>query len=160
MSPRQQRNRRTKDEDMSKTYKITGSDAVRIAQRENLTVVNDGESAPYVIVTPTGWRNAKGNHCDSEGRTVEAYFNTYTGEYLGPDDEGVEPCWNEAPENPELLCGTQIQVDRSGQGHAWRNIDARDIPHAVREEIEGEILDGGKEEVDEFVASNGARYRW
>ena len=81
---------------MSKTCKITGSDAVRLAQRENLTVVNDGESAPHVIVTPTGWRNAAGNHCDSEGRTVEAYFNSYTGEYLGPDDDGVEPCWNDA----------------------------------------------------------------
>lgn len=81
---------------MSKTYKITGSDAVRLAQRENLTLVNDGESAPHVIVTPAGWRNSHGNHCDSDGRTVEAYFNSYTSEYLGPDDEGVEPCWNDA----------------------------------------------------------------
>ena len=31
-----------------------------------------------------------------DGRTVEAYFNSYTGEYLGPDDDGVEPCWNDA----------------------------------------------------------------
>lgn len=81
---------------MSTTYKITGSDAVRIAQRENLTVVNDGENAPHVIVTPTGWRNSNGNHCDGEGRTVEAYFNSYNGEYLGPDDDGVEPCWSDA----------------------------------------------------------------
>lgn len=63
-------------------------------------------------------------------------------------------------ENETLICGTQIQVDRSGSGHAWRDIDARDIPHAVREEIEGEIVDGGKEEVDEFVGSNGVCYRW
>lgn len=81
---------------MSNTYKITGSDATRLAARENLMVRNDGDGMPYVIVTPTGWRNAQGNHCDGECRTVEAYFNRYNGEYLGPDDEGVEPCWNEA----------------------------------------------------------------
>lgn len=81
---------------MSNAYKITGNDAVRLAQRENLTVGIDGEGAAYVIVTPTGWRNAQGNHCDGEGRTVEAYFDRYTGEYFGPDDDGVEPCWNDA----------------------------------------------------------------
>ena len=80
---------------MSTSYKITGNDAIRLAQRENLTVC-DNDGTPYVTVTPTGWRNAQGNHCDSEGRTVEAYFNSYNGEYLGPDDDGVEPCWNDA----------------------------------------------------------------
>lgn len=59
-----------------------------------------------------------------------------------------------------LVCGSQIQVDRSGCGNAWRDIDAQDIPHAVKNEIEGEIIDGGKEAVDEFLASNGVRYRW
>jgi hypothetical protein len=80
---------------MSKTYKITGNDAVRLAQRENLTV-RDNDGTPEVAVTPTGWRDSKGNHCDSEGRTVEAYFNACTGKYFGPDDEGVEPCWSDA----------------------------------------------------------------
>jgi hypothetical protein len=75
------------------TYKITGSDAVRLAQRENLTVC-DRDGIPFVTVTPTGWRNAQGNHCDGEGRTVESYFSN--GEYLGPDDDGVEPCWSES----------------------------------------------------------------
>jgi hypothetical protein len=80
---------------MFTSYKITGDDAVRLAQRENLTVMNN-DGVPYVIVTPTGWRDSKGNHCDGEGRTVEGYFNSYTAEYLGPDDDGVEPCWNDA----------------------------------------------------------------
>lgn len=83
------------DENMSTTYKITGSDARRLAQRENLTI-REQDGIPSVTVTPTGWRNAQGNHCDAEGRTVEAYFNSYTGEYLGPDDDGVEPCWSAA----------------------------------------------------------------
>lgn len=102
---------------MSKTYKITGADAIRLAERENLTVhcyanpIDDGgpvtvevarqiakddPSLIYVTVVPTGWRNSQGNHCDDEGRTVESYFNQHTGEYMGPDDDGVEPCWNDA----------------------------------------------------------------
>lgn len=54
----------------------------------------------------------------------------------------------------------RIQVDRSGQGHAWRDIDVEDIPAQVRLEIEGEIIDGQKEECADFVASNGLHYRW
>ena len=60
----------------------------------------------------------------------------------------------------QLVCGLQIQIDRSGQGHAWRNIAAADINADAREEIEGEIIDGKKTECDEFVASNGLHYRW
>jgi hypothetical protein len=78
---------------MKRTYKIAGSDAVRLALREALTVC-ECDGIPFVTVTPTGWRDARGNHCDGEGRTVESYF--VSGEYLGPDDDGVEPCWIEA----------------------------------------------------------------
>jgi hypothetical protein len=59
-----------------------------------------------------------------------------------------------------LICGTQIQHDASGVGHNWRNIDAADIPADICEEIAAEILDGGNEECDDFVASNGMHYRW
>ena len=61
-----------------------------------------------------------------------------------------------------LVCGREIQYDRSGgQGHCW--VDAHDegtLTPTVREEIEGEIIDGGREECDDFVASNGCHYRW
>ena len=80
---------------MTNTYKITGNATARLAQRENLTVC-ERDGIPFVTVTPTGWRNAQGNHCDSEGRAVESYFNRYNGEYFGPDDDGVEPCWIDA----------------------------------------------------------------
>jgi hypothetical protein len=80
---------------MTKTYKITGNDARRLAQRENLTVLNN-DGTPYVTVAPTGWRDGKGNHCEAEGRTVESYFSSYNGEYFGPDCDGVEPCWSDA----------------------------------------------------------------
>ena len=59
-----------------------------------------------------------------------------------------------------LVCGTQIQHDASGVGHAWKNIDATDVPANIREEIEGEIIDGKQETCGKFVGSNGQHYRW
>jgi hypothetical protein len=60
-----------------------------------------------------------------------------------------------------LVCGCQVQVDRSGVGrHCWVDIDADDIPAGVREEIEAEILDGGNEDCDDYLAGNGLHYRW
>lgn len=66
----------------------------------------------------------------------------------------------QSEEDAALVCGNQVQIDRSGVGHAWTNIDAEDIPASIREEIEGEMIDGGKDECDDFVASNGLHYRW
>lgn len=60
----------------------------------------------------------------------------------------------------DLVCGSQVQVDRSGVGHCWVDIDAQDLPGSIREEIEEEIIDGGKDECGDFVASNGLHYRW
>jgi len=62
--------------------------------------------------------------------------------------------------NETLVCGVQIQQDMSGVGHCWRNVDADEIPASIREEIECEILDGGNDECDGYVASNGITYRW
>lgn len=59
-----------------------------------------------------------------------------------------------------LVCGNQVQFDASGVGHCWRNIDAQDIPADIREEIEGEMIDGGKDECEDFVGSDGLHYRW
>lgn len=58
------------------------------------------------------------------------------------------------------VCGNQVQIDNSGVGHNWRNIDASEIPANIREEIEGEMIDGGMDECENFVASNGLHYRW
>jgi hypothetical protein len=60
----------------------------------------------------------------------------------------------------ETVNGCQIYIDASGVGHAWRAIDAQDIPANIIEEIEGEMIDGGKESCSDFVASNGLHYRW
>jgi hypothetical protein len=59
-----------------------------------------------------------------------------------------------------LVCGNQVQLDESGVGHCWVDVSADDIPPGIRAEIECEILDGDREECDDFVASNGRHYRW
>ena len=59
-----------------------------------------------------------------------------------------------------LVCGSQVQVDKSGVGHCWVNVLAADIPARIQEEIEGEMIDGGKDDCDDFIASNGLHYRW
>lgn len=60
-----------------------------------------------------------------------------------------------------VIAGCEIQIDRSGgQGHCWSGINALDIPVRVREEIEGEIINGSKESCEDFVASDGQHYRW
>lgn len=59
-----------------------------------------------------------------------------------------------------LVRGSQVQVDRSGVGHCWVNVAADEIPANIREEIEGEMIDGGQESCDDYRASNGLHYRW
>lgn len=53
-----------------------------------------------------------------------------------------------------------VQVDASGQGHAWRDATDDTCPANVQQEIAAEIIDGGKGECDGYTASNGQRYRW
>lgn len=65
-----------------------------------------------------------------------------------------------ANEIDALVCGCQVQVDHSGVGHCWRDVTADDLPANIRQEIECEIIDGGREECDDYVASNGLHYRW
>ena len=111
-----------KEKNMSQTYRITGQDAIRIAQRENLTLqcfanpLDDGgevnlgvaiqiakEDASLIyadVVANGGWRGSDGNYVDSEGRNVGDYFRPLNAggpaEYLGPDDDGVEPSFDNA----------------------------------------------------------------
>lgn len=59
-----------------------------------------------------------------------------------------------------IVAGNAIQIDRSGVGHNWRNADADDVPASIQEEIAAEIIDGGNDDCDDYVASNGVHYRW
>lgn len=58
------------------------------------------------------------------------------------------------------LCGKTIKCDNSGVGHNFRVIDADSLPANIAEEIAAEILDGGNETCECYVASNGCHYRW
>ena len=58
------------------------------------------------------------------------------------------------------VCGATVQ---QLCGQTWVTIDGGNrygLPPVIRHEIEAEILDGGIEETDEYLASNGQTYRW
>lgn len=104
---------------MKRTYKITGTEALRLAERDNLTLhchanpIDDGgvitieqgraiakedASLLYIQVVPTGWTG------DATGYQVCDYFRLIGDEhndgtrYNGPDDDGIEPTWADAPQ--------------------------------------------------------------
>jgi len=57
-----------------------------------------------------------------------------------------------------------IQHDASGQGHAWRTVDAEDLAPSILEEIHAEFIElayqGDEPDEGEYVATNGQHYRW
>lgn len=59
-----------------------------------------------------------------------------------------------------VIAGHDVQIDLSGQGHAWRPATEDDCPANIQDEIAAEILDGGLESCDDYAASNGLHYRW
>lgn len=99
-------------------YTITGSDAIRLAERDQLQVhcyanpIDDGgpvttdlarqiakedSGLVYVKVTAVGWRTKDGAALsEMPGYNVADYFNP-SGMYLGPDDDGIEPRFDDAP---------------------------------------------------------------
>ncbi len=85
-----------------------------------------------------------------------AGFATGTQEWADAE-EAAEEAYHEIV---TLVCGNQVQHDNSSVGHNWRPVAARDIPADIRAEIEGEIIDGGKDECEKFIGSNGLHYRW
>ena len=87
---------------MKPCFRISGRDAIRLAERDALTL-RDDEHDPavvYVSVTqhePSGWWNGTQFVSEMPGYNVADFFNTTNGEYLGPDEDGVEPRWDDAP---------------------------------------------------------------
>lgn len=75
------------------------------------------------------------------------------------DTESGETIWDS--EDCEILvCGRVIQYDKSGVGHCWVAANEIDCPASIQDEIAGEIIDGGLDSCDDFLASNGIHYRW
>lgn len=102
--------------DTGDAYRITGADAVRLAERDNLTVycdanptddggtitvamaravVREDPSLVYVLVSPRGWWIGQRASEAPEGYNVHDYWST-DGTYLGPDDDGIEPTFDDA----------------------------------------------------------------
>lgn len=77
-------------------YKIVGTHAARISARDGVTLHKSPEGQ-YCIVRPVGWT------ADCEGANVLDYFRGSLGglalsasTYLGPDESGLEPVWEDA----------------------------------------------------------------
>ena len=102
--------------DTGDVYRITGADAVRLAERDHLTIhchaspIDDGgivtpdqargivrqdPSLVYVLVTLRGWWDGQRVSDAPEGYNVHDYWNM-VGMYLGPDDDGIEPTFDDA----------------------------------------------------------------
>jgi hypothetical protein len=56
--------------------------------------------------------------------------------------------------------GKLVQYDKSGVGHCWVDSNDTNCPAHIRDEIACEIIDGGNESCDDYVAENGQHYRW
>lgn len=97
-------------------FRITGHDAVRITERDGVTlnchanpiddggvitplvgrqILRDDPALVYVDVTPRGWWDGQRVSDSPDGYNVSDYFGP-SGEYLGPDDFGIEPTWDDA----------------------------------------------------------------
>jgi hypothetical protein len=60
----------------------------------------------------------------------------------------------------ETLAGCRVQ---QLCGQTWVTLDAGNrysLPPVIADEIRDEILEGGIEECEEYLASNGQAYRW
>lgn len=53
-----------------------------------------------------------------------------------------------------------VQVDLSGQGHAWTDATNDTCPANLQAEIAEQIIDGHRETCEDYIASNGLHYRW
>jgi hypothetical protein len=125
-----------------KTFKITGEDAIRLAERDGLTihcepnvvmpdggVVNaavargiihhDGADTIFIEVQQHGW--VIGGVPVSErpkraGFTIEDFFNE-SGMYLGPMDDRAEPRWDDAPEGLTAVISADYRGDYVTEVH-------------------------------------------
>jgi hypothetical protein len=105
---------------------------------------------------------------DKSDRTVAVEQATITGGEYEPQN-GILPEhgeWlpadaDEALAIAGLVCGRNVEEDSSGgQGHCWRLVRGDEMPASIREEIEAEMIDGGVDSTDDYMASNGCHYRW
>jgi hypothetical protein len=104
---------------MTSIYTLTGHEAIRIAERDGITlrkyadptegarevnldegrdIAREDPSLIHAEVTALGWTEGDGSGHD--GYAVDWYFDR-SGCYLGTDEFGIEPKWNDAPTEEE-----------------------------------------------------------
>jgi len=57
-----------------------------------------------------------------------------------------------------IIANYCVLHDPSGQGHAWRLVDAENISADIAEELACWIIEDEPREGDEYTASNGQHY--
>ncbi len=99
-------------------YRITGNEAVRLAGRDQLTpcchenpiipgagpvtvgeahqIAKEDPNLVYVDVVQNGWMTNDGARSEMEGYNISDYFSPDGSLYFGPDEDGVEPRWDDA----------------------------------------------------------------
>lgn len=156
---------------MSTTYTIKGRDAIRLAERDALTLYKfadptEGEQTVtpdearaiaredanliYVTVQPVGWTEGDGS--GHEGYQVSDYF---VGRYSGPDYFDIEPTFTDAGE-----CGVaiiaQIKAIPGVIDATWTTSPAADGPTIMVQcgpdvdltKLPGGVIDGSSTDED------------
>ena len=123
-------------------YQIYGHHAIRIAERDGVVLraytqpelgyqaflsldqarqaVADNVRTVFCEVVPIGWSNGM-----PSGRNVDDYFRH--GQYLGADEDGIEPRWADAEPEKTATSHTPgpwavAPSSKPGNGTAWRDI--------------------------------------
>lgn len=84
---------------------------------------------------------------------------TSDGDWVRSEVEAAMDRFWDDQESAVNIDGHAIQIDPSGQGHAWQPADELDCPANIRAELAAEIIDGRRNS-GKHIASNGALYRW
>jgi hypothetical protein len=108
-----------------------------------------------VMASQTGeWDYSQENR-DEEGREVLDVYSLDG----SPDAWRIKVTFLKGDSDIEIE-GCDIEYDASGVGHNWRPATEGNCPADTQAEIAAEIIDGGKQICDDYVASNGLHYRW
>lgn len=79
---------------MRRVFTIKGKQAVRLSELQGLKLHQPPCGLPYLEVSFLGWMKKGKPIRGSEGYNVDYYFDN-DGNYLGPDDDGIEPMWED-----------------------------------------------------------------
>jgi hypothetical protein len=121
----------------------------------------------YVHLTAAGWLAAPMDTAGEPMTAEQAEALAEQARAATREAEAAVAAWRESSDADEalavagLVCGRNVEEDASGgQGHCWRLVRGDELPASIREEIEAEMIDGGVDSTDDYMAMNGCHYRW